>query len=100
MTSSACAETSRFKGVSWSKGRWKAGIQKDEQPYKIGYVDDENAAAEAYDEMAIELYGEVARINFPDGIDAWLARESQVAEERETAGAEEVIDGKTTRIAA
>jgi hypothetical protein len=71
--------TSRFKGVCWSKGRWKAGIQKDKQAYKLGYFEDEIAAAQAYDEKAIELYGEFARINFPDGVDARLEREAAEA---------------------
>lgn len=69
--------TSRFKGVCWheKRGKWVAGIQKEGVGYKLGAFDDEMAAAEAYDEAARELYGEYARVNFPDGVDAWLARD-------------------------
>ena len=77
-TRSNCCKlpTSRFKGVSWGKGKWKAGIQKDKQNYKLGTFEDEIDAAMAYDEKAIELYGEMARLNFPDGVDAWLEQDA------------------------
>ena len=42
----------------------------------LGRFRDEIAAAEAYDEAARELFGEHARPNFPDGIDARLEREA------------------------
>lgn len=66
--------TSRFKGVTWDKirGRWAARISKDGQHYHLGRFNDEIAAAEARDEAARELFGEHARLNFPDGVDAWL----------------------------
>ena len=38
----------------------------------LGRFRDELAAAEAYDEAARELFGEYARLNFPDGVDAAL----------------------------
>jgi hypothetical protein len=66
--------TSRFKGVCWieRKGKWLAQVSKEGRCRRLGYFDDEIAAAEAYDEAARELFGEHARPNFPDGIDAWL----------------------------
>jgi predicted site-specific integrase-resolvase len=69
--------TSRFKGVCWDEtiGKWRAHIQKQGIGRRLGCFDDEIAAAEAYDEAASEMFGEHARLNFPDGIDAWLERQ-------------------------
>lgn len=66
--------TSRFKGVCWveKRGKWLAQIQREGDHRRLGYFDDEIAAAEAYDEASRELFGEHARLNFPDGIDALL----------------------------
>jgi hypothetical protein len=68
--------TSRYKGVCWSeeKGKWVAQIKMEGRHRCLGYFDDEIAAAEAYDEAAIRAWGEHARLNFPNGIDAELAR--------------------------
>lgn len=64
--------TSRFKGVFWETwtGRWRATIRCGDVQRQLGRFDCELAAAEAYDEAARELFGEHARLNFPDGIDA------------------------------
>jgi len=71
--------TSKFKGVSWdsSKEKWVAQINKSGMHRQIGRFRDEIAAAEAYDEAARELFGEFARLNFPDGVDAWLEQQPQ-----------------------
>jgi hypothetical protein len=37
-------------------------------------------AALAYDAAARERFGEHARLNFPEGVDAWLEREAAEAE--------------------
>ena len=68
--------TSRYKGVCWdaSAGKWRAHIQKDRIGHRLGAFDDEAAAAMAYDAAARELYGELARPNFPDGADAGEGR--------------------------
>jgi hypothetical protein len=68
--------TSRFKGVFREKrsGRWVATIKKDRVQRRLGSFRDEIAAAQAYDEAARELFGEHARLNFPEGVDAWLER--------------------------
>lgn len=60
--------TSRFKGVCWEKRRkyWLAYIKKDRIKRSLGSFTDEIAAAQAYDEAARELFGEHARLNFPD----------------------------------
>ena len=74
--------TSRFKGVHLEKkrGKWHVSIQKDGRPRYLGRFEDEIAAAQAYDEAARELFGEHARLNFPDGVDAWLEAEAERAE--------------------
>jgi hypothetical protein len=73
--------TSQYKGVSWDEraGKWHARIKREGYVRRLGYFHDELAAAQAYDEAARELFGEHARLNFPDGIDAYLERESQEA---------------------
>lgn len=72
--------TSRFKGVSWleKRGKWCARISKEGVTRRLGNFDDELAAAEAYDEAARDLFGEHARLNFPDGVDARLEREAEL----------------------
>jgi hypothetical protein len=81
--------TSRFKGVYREKrsGRWVATIKKDRVQRRLGSFRDEIAAAQAYDEAARKLFGEHARLNFPDGVDTWLEREALHREilEREAA---------------
>jgi hypothetical protein len=70
--------SSRFKGVCWvtSAKRWLAAIHSQGKDRRLGQFTDELAAAAAYDEAAKQWYGDHARLNFPDGIDAWLAAEA------------------------
>ena len=58
--------TSRYKGVRWHKDhcKWKARIQHIGRSTHIGYYDYEADAAIAYDDMAVELLGEFACLNF------------------------------------
>jgi len=58
--------TSRYKGVHWHKEhrKWQAQIQHQGRMIHIGYYDYEADAAIAYDDMAIELFGEFACLNF------------------------------------
>jgi predicted site-specific integrase-resolvase len=74
--------SSRFKGVCFDKwtGRWRAGVVVDGKTIRLGRFRDEIAAAQAYDEAAREFFGEHARLNFPDGVDAWLEAEAVGAE--------------------
>lgn len=57
----------RFKGVSWQKnmGKWVARIDSEGSKRILGYFDDPELAARAYDAAAVELYGEFAKLNFP-----------------------------------
>lgn len=57
--------TSRFKGVSRNGRRWEASIVKDYRKHALGFYDNEEDAAKAYDEAARRLHGEFARMNFP-----------------------------------
>jgi hypothetical protein len=68
--------SSRFKGVFWDRRRkyWSAKIKKNRGSRLLGNFRDEIAAAQAYDQAARELHGEHARLNFPEGVDAWLER--------------------------
>lgn len=57
--------TSKYKGVYWSYGKkkWGAEIEHNGQKIHIGYYDYEPDAAIAYDDYAIELFGEFAWLN-------------------------------------
>lgn len=68
--------SSRYKGVWWeqAKGKWRAVISHQGRTIHIGYYDYEVDAAIAYDDMAIELFGEFAYLNIqcrPE-IEEWL----------------------------
>ena len=58
--------TSRYKGVFWQKQRrkWVARIKHRGRTFHLGYCNYEADAAIAYDDKAIELFGEVACFNF------------------------------------
>jgi hypothetical protein len=60
--------SSRFKGVTWygRYKKWRAQIQNNGKEIHLGYFDDEEQAAHAYDKKAIELFGEFACLNFPE----------------------------------
>jgi hypothetical protein len=63
--------TSKYFGVQQKKesGKWASVLrhpEKGRRPIHIGYFDTEEAAARAYDAKAREVYGDKARLNFPD----------------------------------
>lgn len=60
--------TSVFKGVHWESGRgkWKACISKDGKLHFLGRYISEVDAAKAYDDAALELFGQLAYTNFGD----------------------------------
>lgn len=68
--------TSKFKGVSWSKGgkKWVAMIHGGGKARYLGLYVKEEEAAIVYDRAARELFGEHARLNFPDDADEGLGR--------------------------
>jgi hypothetical protein len=65
--------SSRFRGVSYSRryGKWRARIWFEGKCTDLGLFTDEIKAARAYDRKAVELFGEFARLNFPED---WPAR--------------------------
>jgi hypothetical protein len=58
--------SSKYKGVSLDKrsNKWNSYIKKDQKVIYLGLYYDEVEAAKAYDQKAIELFGEFARLNF------------------------------------
>ncbi len=56
--------TSKFKGVSKDNKRAQWGVYIGKK--RIGYFDNEEEAAKAYDQQAIIHYGQYARLNFPE----------------------------------
>lgn len=59
--------TSGYKGVSWHKtrSRWQARIAANNKNYFLGFFDNAEEAARAYDTAAQEFHGEFAVLNFP-----------------------------------
>lgn len=57
--------TSGYKGVASSRGRWRAFIKLDQRQRHLGCFRTRAEAARAYDAAALELFGEFARLNFP-----------------------------------
>ena len=58
--------SSKWKGVTWDRcgSRWRVSINSKPGKNKfIGYYHDERAAAKAYNEVAVEVFGEFARTN-------------------------------------
>lgn len=58
-------KSSQYKGVHWAsdRGKWRALIQKDKATYRLGDFETEDAAAIAYNEKALQLFGTFARLN-------------------------------------
>ena len=58
--------SSKYKGVSWHKRDqiWRAKIKLHGRFIHLGNYHNETVAACVYDQMAIKLFGEFARLNF------------------------------------
>lgn len=54
---------SRYKGVIRRRGRWAAQIKRSGQYFYLGLFDSEEAAAQAYDSAARDLFGVFATLN-------------------------------------
>lgn len=63
------AGSSRFKGLTWYRGKWFAQIAHEGRKHYLGLFSDEVAGARAYDEAALRLHGAFARLNFQN--DNW-----------------------------
>jgi hypothetical protein len=55
-----------YKGISRANSKWRASLQVDRKLVYIGVFPTMEEAARAYDRRAKELWGEYARLNFPD----------------------------------
>ena len=57
---------SKYKGVSFDKryNKWRARLTFNNKTIHIGYYDNEEDAAKAYDVKASELFGQYAKLNF------------------------------------
>lgn len=64
-TRGAVKSSSKYKGVSWMKGRnkWRSEIMHNGTPYYLGLFADEVQAAIAYNAEAKKLFGEFAFLN-------------------------------------
>lgn len=60
--------SSKYKGVFWDKGanKWGSGVCFKGKKFHLGLHKNEIDAAKAYDVKAKELFGEFAKLNFPD----------------------------------
>jgi hypothetical protein len=57
---------SKFKGVSPKRGKWRAYLKTGKKQHNLGVFESEYDAARAYDVKAKEMFGEFARVNFPE----------------------------------
>lgn len=60
--------SSQYRGVCWFKraSKWIVHIKQYGKRKHLGYFIDEIEAARAYDTAALELFGDKAKLNFPD----------------------------------
>lgn len=58
-------KSSKYVGVTWNKinKKWMTQISYKRKQYYLGYFDSEEDAAKAYNQKALELYGQYAKTN-------------------------------------
>lgn len=63
--------TSKYRGVTWDKqaGKWRAAIKVNYRSLFLGLYTNEEEAALAYNQAALEQYGVFARLNLLVGND-------------------------------
>lgn len=61
-------KSSKYKGVTWNKNaeKWQTQIRINKNNRYLGLFINEIDAANTYDKKALELFGEYARLNFPE----------------------------------
>lgn len=59
-------KASPYVGVSKDKNKWAARIKYNKKTIHLGNFHSQEDAAKAYDKKALELYGDTAKLNFPD----------------------------------
>jgi hypothetical protein len=76
-----CGEApSKYRGVSWDKrnnNKWKACIKYDGKKHTLGYFENEEEAARAYDKGSRAHHGEKAQLNFPAEGESGFRKSSQ-----------------------
>ena len=62
------ARVSSYKGVTFRRGKWRMNIKLPDGRKVDRLFPTEEAAARAYDGLALHFYGAFARKNFPDSV--------------------------------
>lgn len=60
--------SSLYVGVRTQRYKWAASIAYQKKHYWLGTFSTQEEAARAYDRKARELYGDAARLNFPNEV--------------------------------
>jgi hypothetical protein len=61
-------KASDYKGVYYRKGKWESKLKHKGIYYRLGRYETEIEGAKAYDEKALELFGEFANLNIKESI--------------------------------